>query len=112
MTEMKLQERYFNYIKNGTKRIELRLFDEKRKQLKPGDIIVFTKNGDNTEKLSVKVVELLKYASFEELFKDYDIEVLADKNMTKNELLEELRKFYSEEKQKEYGVVGIEFELV
>ena len=28
--EMGLQSNYFDYIKNGTKRIELRLFDEKR----------------------------------------------------------------------------------
>ena len=28
--EMGLQSKYFDYIKNGTKRIELRLFDEKR----------------------------------------------------------------------------------
>ena len=30
---MNLQPRYFNYIKSGTKRIELRLNDEKRRQL-------------------------------------------------------------------------------
>ena len=28
--EMGLQSKYFDYIKDGTKRIELRLFDEKR----------------------------------------------------------------------------------
>lgn len=28
---MKLQPKYYNYILNGTKRIEIRLFDEKRK---------------------------------------------------------------------------------
>lgn len=28
--EMKLQDKYYNYILNGTKRIELRLYDEKR----------------------------------------------------------------------------------
>ena len=28
--EMGLQSKYFDYIKNGTKRIEIRLFDEKR----------------------------------------------------------------------------------
>lgn len=30
---MKLQPDYFNYILNGTKRIELRLNDEKRSQI-------------------------------------------------------------------------------
>ena len=28
--EMKLQPEYYNFILNGTKRIEIRLFDEKR----------------------------------------------------------------------------------
>ena len=37
--EMKLQPKYFNFILNGTKRIEIRLFDEKRKQIKIGDKI-------------------------------------------------------------------------
>ncbi len=37
--EMKLQDKYYNYILNGTKRIELRLYDEKRQQIKIGDII-------------------------------------------------------------------------
>ena len=28
--QLKLQERFFNYMKNGTKKIELRLYDEKK----------------------------------------------------------------------------------
>ncbi len=32
--KMNLQTKYYNFIKNGTKRIELRLFDEKRKEIK------------------------------------------------------------------------------
>ena len=30
--EMKLQSRYYDYILNGTKRIEIRLNDEKRRK--------------------------------------------------------------------------------
>ena len=37
--EMGLQSKYFDYIKNDTKRIELRLFDEKRQKIRLGDII-------------------------------------------------------------------------
>ena len=37
--EMGLRPKYFDYIKNGTKRIELRLFDEKRQKIRLGDII-------------------------------------------------------------------------
>ena len=52
--EMKLQPKYYDFILNGTKRIEIRLNDEKK------------------------------------------------------ELLNELEKFYSKEKQEQYGVLGIE----
>ena len=40
---MSLQPEYYNFILNGTKRIEIRLFDEKRKQIKLGDTIKFLK---------------------------------------------------------------------
>lgn len=38
---LKLDEKYYNYILNGTKRIELRLNDEKRKLMHKGDILTF-----------------------------------------------------------------------
>ena len=108
--EMGLQPKYFDYIKNGTKRIELRLFDEKRQRIRLGDTIEFT-NPDG-EILAVKVVGLLRYGSFEDLFKDYDISILADESMTKRELLDVLNGFYPLEKQHEMGVVGIRVEVV
>ena len=107
---MNLQSKYFDYIKNGTKRIELRIFDEKRQKIRLGDIIEFT-NPDG-EMLAVKVVGLLRYGSFEDLFKDFDIAVLADESMTKRELLDVLNGFYPLEKQNEMGVVGIRVEVL
>ena len=38
---MKLRSKYFECIKTGTKRIELRLNDEKRSKIKIGDEIIF-----------------------------------------------------------------------
>ena len=87
--EMKLQPEYFNFILNGTKRIEIRLNDEKR-----------------------QVIGLLRYNSFEEMFKDYDISILSDKSMTKEELISVLEQFYTKEKQEKYGVLGIRIELI
>ena len=106
MHEMKLQERYFNYILNGTKKIELRLNDEKRSLIKLNDVIKF-KNEVTNETFEVKVVGLLRYNSFNDLFDDFDIEVLADKEMTKKELLDVLEQFYTKDKQEKYGVLGI-----
>lgn len=107
---MNLQQRFFDYIKNGTKRIELRLFDEKRQKIKVGDTIEFSSS--EGESFETEVVELLRYDSFEKLFADYDISILADKSMTKEELLNILQEFYTPEKQAEYGVVGIRIKLL
>ena len=41
MFTMKLDEKYYNYILNGTKEYEIRLNDEKRKLLKKSDFIKF-----------------------------------------------------------------------
>lgn len=108
--EMNLQSKYFDFIKDGTKRIELRLYDEKRQSIQLGDIIEFAKSDD--EKFKAEVVGLLLYKSFADLFEDFDISILADSSMTKQELLEVLGEFYSEEKQAEFGVIGIRIKLI
>ena len=110
--EMKLQPKYFDYILNGTKRIEIRLNDEKRKKIKLGDKIKFLKEADLKESFEAQVIGLLKYNSFEELLRDYDISILSDANMTKDELISTLEQFYTKEKQKQYGVLGIRIELI
>ena len=107
---MNLQPKYYDFIKDGTKRIELRLYDEKRQSIQIGDIIEFAKSDD--EKFKAEVIGLLRYNSFADLFEDFDISILADSSMTKQELLEALGEFYTEEKQAEFGVIGIRIELV
>lgn len=110
--EMKLQPEYYNFILNGTKRIEIRLFDEKRQQIKIGDTIKFLKEPELNEAFNAKVVGLLRYNSFDDMFKDFDISILSDKSMTKDELITVLEEFYTKEKQKQYGVLGIRIELI
>jgi len=107
---MNLQPKYYDFIKNGTKRIELRLFDEKRQQIELGDVIEFSKS--ETDKFQAKVVGLLRYNSFDDLFKDFDISILADASMAKEELLNVLGEFYTAEKQAQYGILGIRIELL
>ncbi|MGN1379338.1 MAG: ASCH domain-containing protein, partial [Bacilli bacterium] len=110
--EMKLQSKYYDFILKGTKRIEIRLFDEKRQKIKLGDTIKFLKEPLLNESFKVKVVELLRYDSFEDMINDFDISMLANKSMTKEELISTLESFYSRKKQKQYGVLGIKFELI
>ena len=109
--EMKLQPKFFDFIKYGTKRIELRLYDEKRRNIELGDKIIFKKEPKLEEVVETTVVGLLRYKSFKELFEDFDMSLLADKSMTKRELLEGLEEFYTVEKQEEFEVLGTRIEL-
>ena len=110
--KIKLQPQYYNYILYGTKRIEIRLYDEKRQQIKIGDTIIFLKEPDLNESFKAKVTGLLRYNSFEDMFKNFDTSILSDKSMTKKDLINVLEQFYTKEKQKQYGVLGIRIELI
>ena len=104
---MKLKEQYFNYIKYGTKEYEIRLNDEKRKNIKKGDFIEFQKEPFLEEKILIMVGDILRYDNFDELLNNINIELLADSNIIKEELNIDLEKIYPTEKQKKYGIVAI-----
>lgn len=108
--EMNLQDKYFDFILYGTKRIELRLNNENRQQIKIGDTIIF--HNEQGQTFSAEVKDLFKHDSFEELFENFEIDILADKSMTKAELLQVLGEFYTPEKQARFGVLGILIELI
>lgn len=108
--EMKLNNEPFECIKNGTKTIELRLNDEKRKLLTVGDYIEFTNRVTN-EKLLVEVIDLFKYNSFEELYKHFNkIEMGYSINEEANP--KDMENYYSKEEQEKYGVLGIKIKKI
>lgn len=102
-----LEADIFELFKNGKKDIEVRINDEKRRTLKIGDSITFLKRPEELEKLETKVIGLEYYSDFEELVRLYDIERLYYPNYTKEQYLNDLGKFYSNEEQLKYGVVAI-----
>ena len=95
----------FEEIKNGTKKIEIRLNDEKRQKIKIGYIIKVINKDNENEILFVKVVELSHFPSFEKL---YDI----FSNKIKDYEKEILNRVYSKEKENYYGVLVIHIELL
>ena len=109
--KMKLMPEYFDYIKNGTKRIEVRLNDEKRQLIHIGDYITFEKVSDEPEYLKVQVTDLYYESSFSNLLDKHDMVLFASNNITKEELLNILDQFYTKEEQDKYGVVGIRIEI-
>ena len=65
--KMKLLEDPFMRILNGSKEVEFRLYDEKRRKIRVGDTIEFSKLPDLQEKMTVEVVDLYKAQTFKEL---------------------------------------------
>ncbi len=104
---MKLKEQYFNCIKNGSKKYEIRLNDEKRKLIKVGDFIEFQKEPELKDKIIVKVEELLYFNNFNELLNTIDISLLAPSNVSKEDLNNDLNRFYPIDKQEQFGVLAI-----
>lgn len=104
--KMKLNESPFNRMKNGTKTIEFRLFDEKRQQIKVGDKIEFSKLPDLQEKLLVDVVELYREDTFENLFKKL---YTNEEEITRK--TKAMYEIYSQQKEQQYGILGIRIKI-
>lgn len=108
--QLRLHNDPFEKIKNGTKTIEMRLYDSKIKLIKENDIIEFTNRSTN-EKIRTKVIKLYMYSSFEELYKDFDNTSLGyESNKIKDP--KDMEIYYSKEEQCQYGVVGIQIKLI
>ena len=104
--EMRLHKEPFEKIKQGTKTIEIRLYDEKRQLVQVGDTIDFISRATG-EILSTQVVALHCFQTFAELYKHFDkISLGYGENETANP--NDMAKYYSQEDQAKYGVVGIE----
>ena len=104
--EMGLQGEYLKLMKEGKKKVEGRLYDEKRQKLQVGDVIVFE------GKLRVKVKALRRYASFKEMLEKEGLENVLPNVGSIEEGIKIYRQFYDEEREKKYGVVAIEVEVL
>ena len=110
--QIHLDPEIYDQVKNGTKNVEARVNDEKRRQIKIGDEIEVLKRPDETETLWVRVTNLAPYKNFEELAAQYPIGRLYSPSFTKEEYLALFPKFYTEEEIEKYGTVAIEFEVI
>lgn len=105
--QMKLYRDPFEKIANGTKTVELRLNDEKRRRVQVGDFIEFTMTDEPDRKLQVRVTALHPFGSFTELFAS----VPKAQCGFAPDVVPDMDAFYSPEQQAANGVLGIEFRL-
>lgn len=107
MHEMKLAPSPFQKIKSGKKRVEIRLYDEKRRRISVGDHVVFTQV-QSGEKLEKEVIALHIYASFAQLYASFPAEALGYTAEEGSPSPDDMYAYYSALDERKHGVVGIE----
>lgn len=108
--EFHLNNDIFKIVKSGTKHIEVRLNDDKRKKLKVGDDLVFLNQSNEDKKINAIIKGLKYFSSFEDLVDYYRIDEIYKEDSSKEEFLKIINKFYSNAEVKKYGIVAIDFE--
>lgn len=112
--EMKvhLHPEIFDIVLNGVKDVEVRVNDEKRRQLKVGDTLLFLKRPDDLESVRAIVKRLVCFSYFEEVMDAYEMKRIYLENTTREEYIQLMKRFYSDDEVQKNGVVAIEFELL
>lgn len=111
--EMNLHDAPFDMIRSGKKIYELRLWDEKRRNIKAGDEILFTRSRGGDDYVRCLVIGLHLFSSFKELYEalpllkcGYTDEDIATADPSDMDI------YYPKEKQASYGVVAIEIKVI
>ncbi|QQS16133.1 MAG: ASCH domain-containing protein [Candidatus Moraniibacteriota bacterium] len=106
---MKLNHSPFEKIRNGTKVIEIRLNDKKRKLLKVGDEIEFRRVDDERKKILTKVLDLSLFPSFQRMFAAFPPHEYGSQSA---EEYTQMYEVYSPEKERKFGVLAIRIQFL
>lgn len=110
---LSLKKEYFDKISNGTKTLEGRLNDEKRKKINIGDYIIFSNVDDENKTTKVKVLDKYFFDNFDQMLLFVDKNELGfDNKYEDNDILSVYRNIYPREKEDKYGVVILKIERV
>lgn len=105
---MSLRPEYYEMVKSGEKDIELRLYDDKRRKMRNNDIVLIYNAQNPSDYNRYRVVRLHIAASFADLSTKISMSRTGFASL--NSLMNAVSKFYNEEMESKYGIVGIELE--
>lgn len=109
---MRLAPEPFAKISSGQKTVEVRLYDDKRRELREGDIIRFCRVENDDEYVDARIIALHKFDSFSALFSSSLFPLTGFNGFTVSEATEYMYGFYMPENEKRCGVLGIELCLL
>ncbi len=109
--EMTIKPEYFELVKAGIKKYEVRTNDDRRKKMHVGDVIRLINESENKEELRLKIINKIEFPTFTKLYDSLPKRDVGFEGRTTESIVNELRRFYSEELEKQLGVVAIEVEV-
>ena len=110
--KMGLYGEYFQSIIEGKKKVEVRLNDERRREIKVGDMIEFIKVPQQDETLKVHVTGIRKYDTFKEMYEDIPFKDFDCEGWTLNEMIDGTYEIYTPEQEKEWGTLAITISFI
>lgn len=108
--EMTLDDEYFAAVKEGSKRVEMRLYDEKRQRIAPLDRIRFKKKSDG-QTVDTMVTGIHRYFDFTALASDHTPLELGFPLLSREEIAEKMESIYSKEQIDKYGALALSISL-
>ena len=107
---MKLNEKAFERIKSGKKKREYRINDDKRQQIRVGDVIVFQKLPELKETIRVEVTNIYRYENLEEAITKHFEEDFRERHSSIEETVSSFyeKGYYTKAEVKKNGVVVFE----
>ena len=115
---MNLDTIYFDYIKNGKKLYETRVYDKKRREIKLLEEVTFIDRSDNTRTFKAIITELSYFKNFKEAIEEVGIKKVLPNAKSLDEGVKLYHQFPSgeggtfKEAAKKYGVLRMKFVLV
>ena len=107
---MSLRPEYYEMVRLGEKDIELRLYDEKRRRMRNGDMLLIYNAQNRNDYIRAKIVRLHIARSFADLATKISMPRTGFASL--NALMSAISKFYDAEIESKYGIVGIELEII
>lgn len=110
--QMGLYDEPFQSMKSGRKTVEVRLNDEKRRQLKIGDSIEFIKVPASNETLTTEILELRHYPTFQEMYEAIPAEDFDTVNDSITKMVEQTYEIYTPEQETKWGTLAITIKII
>lgn len=106
--KMKLNDNAFERMKKGLKKREYKVNDEKRQQVRIGDIIEFQKISNPEEKIVMDVIDIKYFKNLEDAVSAHFEEDFESRHHNIEEVVNSFYQYYSKEEIEKNGMVVLE----